>query len=127
MYSATYKQKKVIKIAPDIVVKINGDFRIKICPVCGATINLSDYMVTVSSSLPINGTIGNAQFTVAMPRHGAEGHYMVRGGKVHGIELMDEIEIYTKGRFPADVNGNYRYYKTFWGVVTSTVPLILYD
>jgi len=119
MYSATYKQKKVIKLAPDAVVRINGDFRVTICPKCKTSINLSDYITTVASSLPVNSTIGNAQFSIAMPRHGDDGNFMVRGGKVHGIELMDEVEIFIKGRYPTNRNGNYQYYKVFWGVITS--------
>lgn len=119
MYKSTYTEKKVIKLAPDAVVKVNGDFRIKICPKCGATINLSDYIISVSSSLPINTTIGNAQFTISMPRHGVDGNFMVRGGKVYGIELMDEIEIYIKGRYPTDRSNDYPYYKVFWGIVTN--------
>lgn len=119
MYRATYKQKRVIKLAPDAVIRVNGDFKITICPVCKAQINLSDYVTSLSTSLPINSTIGNAQFTIAMPRHGSEGNYMVRGGRVYGLELMDEIEVFIKGRYPTDQNDEYPYYKVFWGVVTN--------
>ena len=115
MYSGTYKQKKVTKLAPDAVVRINGKATIEICPKCKATINLSKYITSISSSLACNTTIGNAQFNIAMPRHGDDGVYMVRGGKVFGLELMDEVEIFIKGRF-VNQNNDYNYYKVFWGV-----------
>ena len=54
-----------------------------------------------------------------MPRHGTDGNYMVRGGRVYGLELMDEIEVFIKGRYPTDQNDEYPYYKVFWGVITN--------
>lgn len=116
MYSGTYKQKRVTKLAPDAVVRINGDTTIEICPKCKSKISISKYITNLSSSLACNGTIGNAQFTIAMPRHGDDGVYMVRGGKVFGIELMDEVEIFIKGRFQNGIS-DYNYYKVFWGVI----------
>jgi len=118
MYAGTYGQKKVIKLAPDAIVRINGSTTIEICSKCKAKINLSKYVTNISTSLANNTTIGNAQFSIAMPRHGDDGVYMVRGGKVHGLNLMDEVEIFIKGRFP-NSNNNYDYYKCFWGVITS--------
>lgn len=116
MYSGTYKQKKVIKLAPDAIVRINGEPRITICPVCKAKINVSKYITSLSTSLANNTTIGNAQFTIAMPRHGDDGVYMVRGGKIYGLNLMDEVEIFIKGRFLSS-DKTYQYNKVFWGLI----------
>ena len=120
LYKATHKQKKIIKLAPDALVRINGSSRVTICPNpdCQASINLSKYITNISSSLANNTTIGNAQFNIAMPRHGDDGIYMVRGGKVHGIYLMDEVEIFIKGRF-LSLDNKYKYHKVFWGVISN--------
>ena len=116
MYSATYKQKKVIKLAPDAIVQVEGSPLIEICPDCKRQIKISDYLQNVTTNLSTSGVVGTASFTIAMPRHGHEGRYMVRGGRVFGINLMNEIEIFIKARFP-NANGVYEYYKCFWGVV----------
>lgn len=120
VYSGTYKQKKVIKLAPDAVVRINGRTTIQICPNpnCKGSIELSKYITSLSTSLANNTTIGNAQFTITMPRHGDGGSNMVRGGKVYGLNLMDEVEIFIKSRF-TNHKDEYRYYKVFWGIISS--------
>ena len=118
MYSATYKQKPVIKLAPDAIVKIHGGLTIDICPNgCHKQMVISNYITSISTNLSTAGTVGTASITISMPRHGHKGTYMVRGGRVYGVRLMDEIEIFIKGRFK-NTNGNYSYYKSFWGVVT---------
>lgn len=117
MYSATYKQKQTLKLAPDAVIKINKQLTTKICEYCDKEIVISNYLTSISTNLSTAGTVGTAGFTISMPRHGHNGTYMVRGGRVYGVHLMDEIEIFIKGRFK-DINGNYPYYKSFWGLVT---------
>lgn len=116
MYEATYKQKKVIKLAPDAVVLIEGKQNIIICQKCGGSMKISDHITSITTNLSTAGTIGTASFTISMPRHGHNGKYLVRGGRVYGINLMDEIEIYIKARFP-NSDGTYSYYKSFWGVI----------
>lgn len=118
MYAQSYKQKKVIKLAPDAVIKINGNVCVSICPVCDGTVNVSQFLTSLSTSLSNNSTIGTANFNLAMPRHGHEGKYMVRGGRVFGINLMDEVEIFIKGRFQTNT-GESEYYPCFWGMVSS--------
>jgi len=117
-YLGTYKQKKVIKLAPDAVIRINGRMTVELCPICKTRIDLSKYATNISTSLANNTTVGNAQFNIAMPRHGDNGIYMVRGGKVHGINLMDEIEVFMKARF-LNKDNTYKYYKVFWGMITN--------
>ena len=117
-YNLTYKQRPLIKLAPDAVILINGLPQIEICSKCHAKIRISDYITNVSTSLSNNTTVGTASFTLAMPRHGHYGNYMVRGGKVFGIKIMDEIEIYIKARF-SNQKGEYKYYKSFWGILTT--------
>lgn len=118
MYSITYKQRKSIKLAPDAIVHINGQPTIPICPICNSQINISKYITNIATSSSTNGTVGTASFSMAMPRHGHYGKYMVRGGVVFGLALMDEVEIYIKGRFNDQTNKQ-PYYKCFWGIITS--------
>ena len=118
MYGLTYKQKKVIKLAPDAIVRIHGNPYIQICPFCKATLNISDYITSISTSLANNSTVGTANFSIAMPRHGHNGNYMVRGGRLFGFNLMDPVEIYIKARYPMQ-NDDRQYYKVFWGMITS--------
>jgi hypothetical protein len=118
IYSQTYKQKKVTKQVPDAVVYINNDPLIRLCPSCEGQIDVNDYITQISTSLSNNTTVGTANFNIAIPKHGHKGAYMVRGGRVFGISLMDEIDIYMKARFPS-VGGEYQYHKVFWGVITS--------
>jgi len=119
-YRGTYKQKRVTKLAPDAVIRINGKMTIDICPnpKCNSRVDISKYVTSLSTSLANNTTIGNAQFNIAMPRHGDNGIYMVRGGKVHGINLMDEVEIFMKARFISS-DKTYKYHKVFWGVIVN--------
>jgi len=117
-YRGTHKQKKVTKLAPDAVIRINGEMSVEICPSCNTKIDITKYVTSLTTSLANNTTIGNAQFNIAMPRHGDNGIYMVRGGKVHGINLMDEVEIFMKARFLSSDN-TYKYHKVFWGVVVN--------
>jgi len=118
MWLGTYKQKKIIKLAPDAVVQINDKKTIEICPICHGQIDISNYLTSVQTSLAGNATVGTASFSLAMPRHGHIGNYMVRGGRVFGLNLMDEVSIYIKARYPFDERGNRQYYKVFWGVIT---------
>lgn len=119
LYRQTYKQKQVVKLSPDAVVHINDRPDVEICPICNSKFAISDYLSTITTSLSNNATVGNATFTISIPRHGHNGNYMVRGGRVFGIHLMDEVEIYIKGRFAKDSQGNKDYYKVFWGLVTN--------
>lgn len=125
-WTGSYQHKKVIKTAPDAVVLINGSPLVTICPRCasfgGGKLNISNYITSISTGLSINTTVGTASFDISMPRHGHNGKYMVRGGRVFGINLMDEVEIYIKGRFPTDDGsrgGTYKYHKVFWGMITT--------
>lgn len=117
LYSRSFKKRKVISLAPDAIVRINGLVEVEICTDCNGYIFLSEYITNVSTSLATNGTVGTANFTVAMPRHGHESKYMIRKGKVHGIKLMDEVEIFIKGRFKKGNDYESKYYKVFWGFV----------
>jgi len=117
MYAQTYKQKKVIKLAPDAIIKVNGSMTVRICPVCEGELNISQFLTSLSTSLSNNSTVGTASFSLAMPRHGHEGKYMIRGGRVFGINLMDEVEIFIKGRFQTD-SGESEYYPVFWGLIS---------
>jgi hypothetical protein len=119
LYRQTYRNKKTIKLSPDALVLIGERPDIEICPICEAKINLSDYITTITTNLANNTTVGTASITLAIPRHGHEGNYLVRGGRVFGVNLMDEIEIYFKGRFAKDSQGNREYYRVFWGMVTN--------
>ena len=119
LYSQTYKQKPSVKLAPDAIVHINQQASIMICSLCGGTINISDYITSISTNLANNTTVGTATVTLTIPRHGHNGNYMVRGGHIFGVYLMDEIEIYIKSRFKDKTTGEHKYYKCFWGIVSA--------
>lgn len=119
IYSQTFKKKPTISLAPDAIVKVNGLVEVQICSYCKGTIFLSEYITNVSTSLATNGTVGTANFTISMPRHGHESKYMIRKGRVYGIKLMDEIEIYIKGRFNQGSDRDSVYYKVFWGFIVN--------
>ena len=113
----TYRQKKVITRAPDAIIHINNSPTIEVCPICQAKMNLSEYLTSITTSLSNNTTVGTANIVITIPRHGHNTNYLVRGGKVYGLRLMDEVEIYFKGYFKNDA-GDYYYYKSFWGIIT---------
>lgn len=119
LYRQTFRQKPTIKLAPDAVVHINSLPEVEICPSCKGKMVISDYITTITTSLANNTTVGSASFTISIPRHGHQGTYMVRGGRVFGINLMDEVDIYIKGRYAIDEKGNRQYYKVFWGMITN--------
>ena len=110
MYKGSYKQKKIVKLAPDAIVHVNKKQDIEICPKCHSKIILSNYLTSVTTHLANNATVGTATFTISFPKHGHKGDYFVRDGRVYGINLMDEIEIFFKGRFPGS-NGVFLYYR----------------
>ena len=116
IYDGTYTQKKVVKLAPDSIIHINNSPHIPVCPVCNRTIEISNYINSISTNLSTNGTVGTASFTISIPRHGHKGSYINRGGKIYGLRLMDEVDIYMKGLFK--INGEYPYYKVFWGIIS---------
>ncbi|MDB4330355.1 hypothetical protein N9948_01395 [bacterium] len=120
-YRQTYKQKPTTKLAPDAVVLIRGEPVVTICPSCDGQVILSDHINTITTTLSTNGTVGTASFTIAAPKHGHDGNYFVRGGRVFGVALMDEVEIYIKARFPhSEGDGvNYQYRKVFWGLIVN--------
>jgi hypothetical protein len=118
IYSGSYKEKKVVKQVPDAVVYINNSPLIKLCPKCDGQIDVNDFITQIATSLSNNTTVGTASFDIAIPKHGHKGAYMVRSGRVFGLNLMDEVDIYMKARFPNSI-GEYQFHKVFWGVITS--------
>lgn len=119
-YLGNYKQRRVISLAPDAIIRFDStNVSVSICDQCDAKLFLSQYITSITTSLPVNGSVGSASFTISIPRHGHEGNYLVKGGKVFGISLMQEIEIFIKGRFANPSTGERKYYKVFWGCVTN--------
>jgi hypothetical protein len=119
IYNKTFKKRPTIALAPDAIVRINGSVEVMICPSCRGTIFLSEYITSISTSLATNGTVGTANFSVSMPRHGHESKYMIRKGRLYGLSLMDEVEIFIKGRFQKGNGDSNKYYKVFWGLITN--------
>jgi hypothetical protein len=119
-YSGTFVQKKVLTQVPDAFVYVNGSPYVKICPKqgCNGQIDVNDYVTSINTSLSNNTTVGTAGFSLSIPKHGDKGAFVVRGGRVFGLNLMDEIDIYFKARFP-NFNGEYQYHRAFWGVITN--------
>jgi len=111
-----YKQKKVLALAPDALVFLNGNSDIPICLKCNAKEDLKNDITNISTSLGIEGAPGSASFTIVAPTKTFETKY-IKDGKLAITEMM-EVKIFIKGRF-ADNDGYFNYYPVFWGLVSS--------
>lgn len=109
----SYNPKKVISLAPDALVYINGKESVTTCVKCGRDSSVVDDITDLSVSVSLEAT-NSASFTIIAPRYDKT-RWDVRGNP--RIKPMFEVEIYMRGRFL--VNDEPRYYPVFWGIVTS--------
>lgn len=108
-----FKEAETVQLAPDALVFINGSDTIR--DDNGNVYELRNDVTDINTSLNVDGS-GTANFTISIP------DYSIKrvNGRLKGLKLMSEIEIYFKGRFPkqrTDGSLVYPYYPSFWGVI----------
>ena len=115
-YQGTYASNKrpVIATAPDCLVFLNGQLALPSGGNPTKKVNIQPYVTSVSTSLGVENSPGNASISMHIPRHAVDDFF--RGGQLI-LTTMMEVRIYVKGHFL--VGGAPRYYPAFWGVVTS--------
>lgn len=126
MYLGNWSRKKVLTLAPDVVVFINGNSLGPICLNCGAATDFREDITNVSINASIEQQIPTATISIKAPRSSAKNYY--KNGRLI-FSSMQEVEIAFKGRFlsnkndlcnPSSSSGGYepRYYTVFWGFIT---------
>ena len=134
--AARWQRKKVILLAPDAIVFINGNTEGPICLNCRNITDFKDDIVSVSVSNTIDGQIPTASISIRAPRHSKKNYY--KNGRLI-FSLMQEVEIAFKGRFltvgddPCNSDSNTvsndteeieitpaspKYYTNFWGFIS---------
>jgi hypothetical protein len=113
LFGGSYHPKKVIKVAPDAFIKINGNYALSPCSKCRKSFNINEYITSITTDLNINSTPGTANINMSIPRHDINNFY---GDGEFLIKDMMEVEIWMKGYFT--VYGVPQYYPVFWGLVT---------
>lgn len=115
-YRGTYQPNKrpVIATAPDCLVFLNGQLVLPSGGNPNRKVDIQPYVTSVSVSLGVENSPGNASISLHIPRHVTDDFF--RGGNLI-LTTMMEVKIYIKGHFL--VGGAPRYYPVFWGVVTS--------
>jgi len=119
----------VIKLAPDVLIYINGSFGKRILTPVASTDQSISFKDGITS-LNIQNTIdppgqSTATFQVATPIYGEGSNYWVPiddtdTGRTYRVPIlvpMMEVKIYLKGRFLSD--GEPRYYPSFWGLISA--------
>jgi hypothetical protein len=115
-YFGTYQQNRlpVVRLAPDGFITLNGDTHVTSCHGCGKRIDLNGLVTSMSVDLNIDGAPGSASISLTVPRHLQDD--LFQDGQLI-LTTMMEVEIYYKGFFLVD--GQVKYYRNFWGLVTS--------
>lgn len=132
-YAGTWgmNRRSVVKHTPDALVYFNGDTSVAGCPSCYGTIDLQQYITSVSADPSTEGP-ATASISMLIPAH--EGDTLVRDGQFV-LRPGIEVHIYFRGYFPTqgilegmpeeDTGGvdlsssvMYPYYMVFHGVVT---------
>lgn len=111
------RQVDTIQLAPDALVFINGSNTIK--DANGDVYQIRNDITELNTSANVDSPPGTAGFTISLPDHSIR-----RDGSSNykSLQIMSEIEIYFKGRFPKEKTDGtllYPYYPAFWGVITS--------
>lgn len=127
-----YRQPETVQLAPDALVYINGSNMLKDSE--GNQVDIRQDITEINTSLSVDTCPGTASFTISYPDHRGgrysskssndnnDSHSLSSGfSKYSNLKIMSEVEIYFRGRFLKEINGEkkYPYYKAFWGVVTA--------
>jgi hypothetical protein len=122
---------KVYRHTPDCIVSINGSTELHTCQNCKTSVNLQEYITSVTVDAGVAPTNGSASINLAIPRDFA--NCIFRGNNPL-ISLGMEINVYMRGYFPVnnlfkevspqiptDPNPNsnfsYPYYPVFHGII----------
>lgn len=103
-----------IVLAPDAYVTIQGETQIPVCGECRRVIDINKYVISITTDAGVEQSTGNATIALAIPMNEIDSLY-VNNQLV--LQTMMEVNIYSKGYYP--VNGVYKYYRIFWGLITS--------
>jgi len=137
-------QKRVITVAPDVLVYIDGEPTVQYCNNCEARANFNEYIYDVQVNNEVGAgddglmpTPATATVTLRNPIHSP--HPFYKNG-VCVFSPMQKIQIWMKGYFPREggvgfigkllsrapsfLTGNiaFRYYPVFFGCVTKIDP-----
>jgi hypothetical protein len=109
----SYRQKKIVRVAPDAFIKIQGRVDLAQCSFCNKSFDINSYVTSINVDLNVDSCPGSATISLSIPRHDinnfyGDGHFL--------IQEMMEIEIFSKGYFY--VYGIPQYYPIFWGIIT---------
>lgn len=115
-YFGTFQHNRlpVVRLAPDGFMTLNGDTHITSCRGCGKRIDLNGLTTSISVDLNIDGAPGGATIALSIPRH-LQDDFFQDGMLI--LTTMMEVEVYYKGYYLVD--GQVKYYRSFWGLVTS--------
>lgn len=116
VYKGTYapNRRPVIVTAPDCLVYLNGETSLPSGANPNRRVDIQPFVNSFSMSAGIDGSVGSGSISLHIPAHHMNDLYS--GGRLV-ITTMMEVEVYLKGHF--NVGGAPRYYRAFWGVVTS--------
>ncbi|MDD5649583.1 MAG: hypothetical protein PHF86_04085 [Candidatus Nanoarchaeia archaeon] len=116
-----YRQPETVQLAPDALVFINGSNLLT--DPSGGKFDIRQDITEINTSLSTDSVPGTASFTISYPEHRGGRYRTLTSGvsKYSNLKIMSEVEIYFRGRFLKEVNGEkkFPYYRAFWGVVTA--------
>jgi hypothetical protein len=119
--SQTAQEREIVKLAPDLVVYIEGNPYLKneflaTSPDSPATlVNFNDHVTSFNASYAVDNFVPQCSITLSVPNH-LKYLYQVPGG-TNIIQTMMQIQVYAKGRFLAN-NGNTLYRRVFKGLIS---------
>lgn len=113
----SFRQKEVIRLAPDCVVFINGDPLMPVCSKCGKSKDIRNDIASVSVTATTGGTPPTCTIEIQTPRHDEDKYYGPNGRLI--FSPMQEVRVYMKGFYFLDAQPVY--YPVFWGMITSVV------
>ena len=113
----THTEPTIIKMAPDVVVYIDGLPYLKNDWISGdgVIVNFNDYVTSCSGSADVGTFIPSLSLSLSVP-YDMSYQFMAPGGN-RIIPTMSEIKVFAKGYYHAD--GESVYQRVFWGVVTN--------
>ena len=123
-----FKNRGVIKLAPDALVYISGDLKTEvITPANTKDVSFNDGISTLSIQNNVDPPgSSNASIEIITPIYGEGSKYWIifrdgdTGKKISWVPWivpMMEVKIFLKGRFM--VGDSPRYYPAFWGFITN--------
>lgn len=117
----TYRQPETVQLSPDALLFINGSNMVSDPE--GKKFDIRQDITEINTSLSVDSSPGTASFTISFPEHQGGRFTTISSGmsKYSSIKVMSEVEIYFRGRFLKEINGEkkYPYYRSFWGMISA--------